>query len=124
MLRWRHAPGGDVDLVDEDSGCCGSSHGGGEREERDGEDVVAADVADAHQEGCGGQRACVGAQRRSVWERTGSKALRREAESNQGATLRCLLLNQPTIYSLSHSNKEVGIHTVQGVIATTIIHDI
>lgn len=99
MLRWRHAPGGDVDLVDEDSGRCGSSHGGGEREERDGEDVVAADVADAHQEGCGGQRACVGAQRRSVWERTGSKPLREKLRATKEP--RCAVfcsINQPFIH--------------------------
>lgn len=47
-----HPPGGDVDLVDEDSGGAHPSCGRGQSEEGDGEDVAAAGVTDGNEEGC------------------------------------------------------------------------
>lgn len=53
-----HPPRSDVHLVDEDSTAGEPSEGGGECEEGDGEDVVAADEAHSHQETCDWQHTC------------------------------------------------------------------
>lgn len=50
--------GGDVDLVDVDSGGAGPSQAGGEREEGDGEDVAASGVADGDKEDRRQHQAC------------------------------------------------------------------
>lgn len=54
----RHPPRSDVDLVHEDSGGAEPSCGGGEREEGDGEDVVAAGVNHSHEESRRQQQTC------------------------------------------------------------------
>lgn len=54
----RDAPWSDVDLVDEDTRGGDPSHGRGEREEGDGEDVVAAGVTHRHQEAGGQHQTC------------------------------------------------------------------